>query len=326
MEFEPTRDDLQAGLPQAAPLKQRAAPRNLEFGEPFELIEPPEPLCPLVFSSPHSGSVYPAGFLEQTRLDALTLRRSEDAHVDALFAAAACGAPLLRARFPRAFLDLNREPYELDPRMFDGPLPDFANTRSLRVAAGLGTIPRVVADAREIYMGRLRVEEALKRVESLYKPYHAALGDLMERARRRFGMAVLVDCHSMPTTMARDPALASRGDKRRVDFVIGDRFGASCSLRIVETIEARLRDQGYHVQRNRPYAGGFITEHYGRPAAGWHAVQIEVARGLYMNEANLQKNAEFDAIAAHLAEVAGDLAREASAGDLLGGERRAAAE
>lgn len=328
MDFEPIRYDPQAGPPQDG----RAAQCDPELAESFELIDPPEPACPLVFSSPHSGCVYPARFLEQTRLDQLTLRRSEDAHVDALFAAATdVGAPLLRARFPRAYLDLNREPYELEPRMFDGPLPDFANTRSLRVAAGLGTIPRVVADAREIYAARLRVEEALLRVESLYKPYHAALRGLMERAQRRFGVAVLVDCHSMPTTMARDPSLAPRADKRRVDFVIGDRFGASCSSRIVGTIETRLRHQGYHVQRNRPYAGGYITEHYGRPAAGWHAVQIEVARGLYMNEANLQKNDGFEAIVANLALVVRDLARQVSAGGVSAGglvarERRAAAE
>jgi N-formylglutamate amidohydrolase len=292
-----------------------------ELDPPFELIGPETPRCPLVFSSPHSGDVYPARFLELVQLDAMTLRRSEDAHVDALFSGAAgVGAPLLKARFPRAYLDLNREPYELDPRMFEGPLPDFANTRSLRVAAGLGTIPRVVADAREIYAGRLRLEEALRRVETLYKPYHAALRGLMERAERRAGAAVLIDCHSMPSP-------AARADKRRADFVIGDRFGASAAPGIVEAIEQRLRGFGYAVQRNRPYAGGFITEHYGKPALSWHAVQIEIARGLYMDEASLERNDRFETVAAHLSEIIRELAR-----DLLAGgaavlrERRAAAE
>ncbi len=294
-----------------------------EFAEPLEILEPEELLSPLVFSSPHSGSVYPARFLERARLDALGLRRSEDAYVDVLFATArSVGAPMLRAHFPRAYLDVNREPYELDPRMFEEPLPEFANTRSLRVAAGLGTIPRVVADAREIYAEPLRVVEALERIERLYKPYHAELRRLMERAQRKFGMAFLVDCHSMPSALARDPNVSARS-KRQVDFVIGDRFGASCCPGVVATIEDRLRQFSYVVQRNRPYAGGFITEHYGKPATGWHAVQIEVARGLYMNEATLERNERFEAVAAHLGDVVRDLAREVST---RMDDRRAAAE
>jgi len=294
------------------------APREPEFDPPFEVVEPLALLSPLVFSSPHSGNVYPDSFLSRSRLDAMTLRRSEDAHVDELFAAARdIGAPLLRARFPRAFLDLNREPYELDPRMFEGDLPAFANTRSLRVAAGLGTIPRVVADAREIYAGKLRVDEAMARVESLYKPYHATLKGLMERARLRFGFAVLIDCHSMPAAPARASA------KGRLDFVIGDRFGASCAARIVETIETQLRAHDYAVQRNRPYAGGFITEHYGRPAAGWHAAQIEIARGLYMDEPTLQKNERFAELAERLAVLARALAETVAE---LAPVQRAAAE
>ncbi|MFY9627940.1 MAG: N-formylglutamate amidohydrolase [Methylocystis sp.] len=298
-----------------------------ELAEPFELASPASPACSLVFSSPHSGNVYPLRFLEQTRLDSTSLRRSEDAHVDVLFACAqAIGAPLLRAKFPRAYLDLNREPYELDPRMFEDSLPEFANTRSLRVAAGLGTIPRVVADAREIYAGKLAVAEALRRIEALYKPYHATLASLMESARKKFGLALLIDCHSMPSVMARDPGHGVRSEKRRVDFVIGDRFGASCDTGVVELIERRLRGFGYNVQRNRPYAGGFITEHYGRPASGWQAVQIEVARGLYMNEVTLDPNERFSAVAAHLGETLADLAREFPFGESAAPETRAAAE
>jgi N-formylglutamate amidohydrolase len=263
-----------------------------------------------VFSSPHSGSVYPASFLTRTQLNQLTLRRSEDAHVEALFASAiGVGAPLLQARFPRAYLDLNREPYELDQRMFSDQLPDFVNTRSLRVAAGLGTIPRVVADAQEIYAAKLTVEEAFQRIESLYKPYHRVLRCLMERARRRFGVAVLIDCHSMPTNASRETGAAARGKKPNLDFVIGDRFGHSCSSQIVETIEELLQQFGYKVQRNRPYAGGHITESYGKPALGWHAVQIEVARRLYMDETSLSRNAKFDSVAEHLGEIARMLAR-----------------
>lgn len=298
-----------------------------DFSPPFEVIEPGELTSPLVFSSPHSGRVYPERFLAAAKLDAAALRRSEDAYVDELFAAAgAVGAPMLRAHFPRAFLDLNREPYELDAKLFDGPLPQFANTRSLRVAAGLGTIPRVVADAREIYAKRLAVDEALQRIETLYKPYHATLRALMERAQERFGVAILVDCHSMPSSSAREPSAAARGDKRRLDFVIGDRYGASAAPGVVEGVESRLRGRGYLVQRNRPYAGGFITEHYGRPAAGWHAVQVEISRGLYMDEATLEKNARFATLAADLAEVISGLAQDVESHRTLGGPRRMAAE
>jgi N-formylglutamate amidohydrolase len=313
-----SRKDVEPG---AAPAEVAAIPADPELQRPFELAEPEELSSPLVFSSPHSGDVYSARFLASSKLDIANLRRSEDAHVHALFALApSVGAPLLRAHFPRAYLDLNREPYELDPKMFEDALPSFANTRSLRVAAGLGTIPRLVADAREIYAARLRVDEAMHRIESLYKPYHAVLRELMERSRRRFGVALLVDCHSMPSNVAKETA-TSRGDKRRPDFVLGDRFGASCSGEIVDAIEARLRQWGYHVQRNRPYAGGFITEHYGKPAAGWHAVQIEIARNIYMNEADLRPNGDFDLVAARLGELARMLTQ------LVGPrEQRAAAE
>jgi N-formylglutamate amidohydrolase len=290
--------------PNPAQPKERGALRDFDLAKSFDLEEPDQLTSPLVFSSPHSGSFYPTAFLQMARLDHLSLRRSEDAHVHDLFSSASAhGAPLLRARFPRAYLDLNREPYELDQRMFEERLPEFVNTRSLRVAAGLGTIPRVVADARAIYQGKLSVEEAFRRIDLLYKPYHQALQNLMLRAQRRFGRAVLVDCHSMPTHAGREGATVARGDIRNVHFVIGDRFGQSCSLQIVEAIEETLRSFGYNVQRNRPYAGGYITECYGKPAAGWHAVQIEVARGLYMDETTLAKKPEFESVAEHLGEV-----------------------
>ncbi len=217
---------------------------------------------------------------------------------------------MLRARFPRAYLDLNRERYELDPRMFDGALPGVANTRSLRVAAGLGVIPRVVADAREIYSGRLRVEDAMRRIDEIYAPYHTALAALMDQAAACFGVAVLIDCHSMPRLLARDPQIGAKSEKRRVDFVVGDQFGASCNARLVEIVERRLAGFGYVVQRNRPYAGGYITENYGRPASGRHALQIEVARDLYMDETTLEPNAGFSSVADHLAQALGELAQE----------------
>ncbi|HMK88662.1 MAG TPA: N-formylglutamate amidohydrolase [Methylocystis sp.] len=290
----------------------RAAARDAqEFRDPFELSTPDELTSALVFSSPHSGDFYPKSFLAQTRLDAFTLRRSEDACADRLFRCAeALGAPMLRAAYPRAYLDLNREPYELDPRMFSEPLPDYANTRSLRVAAGLGTLPRVVSDAREIYAHKLPVAEALERVERIYRPYHAALAALMEQAVATFGVAVLVDCHSMPRLVTHDPKLGPKSEKRGVDFVIGDRFGSSCDPRLVDIVVSRLVGFSYVVQRNRPYAGGFITEHYGKPAVGRHAMQIEVSRDLYVDEATLTPNARFAVVAEHIGAALADLAQE----------------
>ena len=270
-----------------------APPPEAELDPPFDVLEPEELLCPLVFSSPHSGSVYPARFLDAAKLDALTLRRSEDAYVDELFAGVpSLGAPLLRARFPRAYLDVNREPYELDPRMFDGRLPTFANTRSIRVAGGLGTIARVVGESQEIYARRLPVGEAIRRIEGLYKPYHRCLRRLLQRASARFGVAVLVDCHSMPSASAIQSHNGS-GDKLRTDFVLGDRYGTSCQASLVDIVEYELRQRGYVVQRNKPYAGGFITERYGQPGAGCHALQIEVNRSLYMDETHLSRGPRF---------------------------------
>jgi N-formylglutamate amidohydrolase len=304
------------------PSPQPGAPHEPELDPPFDVIEPDTLTSPLVFSSPHSGSVYPRRFLASARLDAMTLRRSEDAYVDELFArVVARGAPLVRARFPRAYLDLNREAYELDPRMFEGRLPGFANTRSVRVAGGLGTIARVVGDSQEIYAQRLKVDEALARIEKLYKPYHRALQALLTRARENFGLAVLVDCHSMPSVSTL-PLPESADRKIKADFVLGDRYGTSAAIEFVDCVEQELRRLGYSVLRNKPYAGGFITEHYGDPANHFHAMQIEVNRALYMDEKSMAKAERFERIGVDLSEVVGTLAQRISA--RYGGERAAA--
>src|SRR5690242_4532777 len=208
----------------------------------------------------------------------------------------------MRAHFPRCYVDVNREPYELDPRMFEGRLPSFANTRSMRVAGGLGTVARVVGDAQEIYDQRLPVDDALSRIESLYKPYHRALRRLFTRLHRDFGAAVLIDCHSMPS------AAGSKDERPRADVVLGDRYGTSCVPVIAETIETVLRDQGYVVSRNKPYAGGFITEHYGNPAVGLHAIQLELNRALYMDERRFERVPSFADVAADLELLAHRLA------------------
>jgi N-formylglutamate amidohydrolase len=292
------------------------APAVNDFDPPFEIVDPVELSTALVFNSPHSGRTYPRAFVEASRLDAMALRRSEDSFVDDLVApVVALGAPLMKAHFPRAYLDVNREPYELDPRMFDGRLPSFANTRSMRVAGGLGTIARVVGDAQEIYARRLPVEDALLRIELLYKPYHRALQRLIQRAHRSFGLALLVDCHSMPSCNGRD-------DQPKADFVIGDRYGTSANGVFADVIDHVLRSRGYVVMRNKPYAGGFITEHYGNPAADCHALQLEINRGLYMDERKLERGRGFDAVAGDLMAVAEALRDEV--GDMLGGGRLAA--
>jgi N-formylglutamate amidohydrolase len=236
----------------------------------------------------------------------VALRRSEDAFVDELFAPiVGLGAPLMTARFPRAYLDVNREPYELDPRMFEGRLPPFANTRSMRVAGGLGTIPRIVADGQEIYRGRLSVDEGLRRIEWLYKPYHRMLRQLVHRTARSFGRAVLIDCHSMPSTSL------AKEEAAKADVVLGDRYGTSCSTVLTDLVEAALRSRGYAVVRNKPYAGGFITEHYGEPALGRHTLQIEVNRALYMDERSLARRPDLPKVAGDLrdafARVAGEI-------------------
>jgi N-formylglutamate deformylase len=266
-----------------------------ELDKPFEILEPDFVGGAVIFNSPHSGNVYPRAFVTAARLDLQALRRSEDTFVDELFLGVVKrGFPLMRAHFPRCYVDVNREPYELDPRMFDGRLPSFANTRSMRVAGGLGTVARVVGDSQEIYDQRIPVDEALRRIEGLYKPYHRALRRLVTRIHREIGAAVLIDCHSMPS------AAGSRDERPRPDFVLGDRYGTSCSTIIADVVETALIELGYSVSRNKPYAGGFITEHYGNPPAGLHTLQLEINRSLYMDERRYERSGHFGQLAADL--------------------------
>ena len=223
-----------------------------------------------------------------------------DAFVDDLFIGVVLrGAPLLRANFPRAYVDVNREPFELDPAMFTGPLPAGANVSSIRVAGGLGTIPRIVTEHDEIYREPIPVEDALERINRLYVPYHHKLRETLRRLAGHFGAAILIDCHSMPSM---------RADKgRRPDFILGDRFSTSCSRLVIDVAQDRLRRLGYTVTRNKPYAGGYITETYGRPQHGLHALQIEINRSLYMDEVGVEKLTRFADIASDLMVLAEDL-------------------
>jgi N-formylglutamate amidohydrolase len=259
---------------------------------------------PFVFNSPHSGSYYPQRFLAMSRLDGRAIRRSEDCFVDELFAGAVgCGAVMLAAQFPRAYLDVNREPWELDPRMFQETLPPFANIRSPRVAGGLGVVPRIVGEGQEIYSGRLPLSEAVGRIDCAYKPYHAELRRLLVSTRENFGRAILIDCHSMPGGVR-----AGEG-AGRADFILGDRFGASCAPGLTECAVGLLTQMGYRVAHNRPYAGGFITEHYGRPGQGLNALQVEISRSLYMDERSYERTNGFFALAKDLSRFCAALIR-----------------
>src|SRR3954468_20961836 len=275
-----------------------------ELSPPFEIMEPADWRAPIIFNSPHSGSGYPLDFLNASPIGLASLRRSEDSFMDELIADLSDrGFPTVRVNFPRSYVDVNREPYELDPRMFLGRLPSLANTRSMRVAGGLGTIPRVVGDGQEIYRERLSVDDARGRIEALYKPYHRALRRLINKAHQAFGSVVVVDCHSMPSVGV------SRDEPRRPDVVIGDRYGTSCAPRLPDVIEDTMIGLGYSVGRNKPYAGGFITEHYGSPASGLHTIQIELNRAIYMDERRRERSARFAQVRADFAVLAEALAR-----------------
>ncbi len=258
---------------------------------PFDVCAPKRQTIPLVLSSPHSGSLYPDEFIANSYLSLDALRKSEDCYVDELFACAPeLGAPLIHAKFARAFLDLNREPYELDPSMFSGALPPHINNTSPRVAAGLGTIARIVGTRHEIYRRKLSFTEVEGRINQIYHPYHHALKKLIQETAQTFDLCLLLDCHSMPSTGL--PTNFSTSSNR-IDIVLGDRTGLSCSSLLTNAIDSFFTDKGYSVVRNNPYAGGFTTEHYGDPANGIHAIQIEINRNIYMDEATLERSLGF---------------------------------
>lgn len=271
---------------------------------PYHLYLPDALRSCAVFASPHSGRDYPSEFLKSSVLDTRLIRSSEDAWVDLLYDSAPDhGAPLLLAGAPRAYVDLNRAADELDPALIEGIRRAGHNPR---IASGLGVVPRVVAGARAIYRGKLSRQEAERRIEQIWKPYHAKLALLMEGARARFGQAVLIDCHSMPHEALHN---VMRDRARRPEIVIGDRFGASASPAIVDQIEAVFVNAGFEVARNVPFAGAYITQAYGRPSRGYHAVQIEIDRALYMNERTIQRTEQFGPLQTRLRGVVAELAR-----------------
>lgn len=271
---------------------------------PYHLSLPEVWRSSVVFSSPHSGSDYSDAFMAVSVLDGRTIRSSEDAFVDLLFESATeFGSPFLKAAAPRAFVDLNRSADELDPALIKGAR---RNGHNPRVVSGLGVIPRVVANGRAIYSGKITMAEAEQRLSAYWRPYHAKLQGLLDDAHCEFGKAILIDCHSMPHE-AIDSVAKSSG--RRPEIVIGDRFGASASSEIVEAVEAAFVSAGLAVARNAPFAGAYVTQTYGRPSRGQHAIQIEIDRSLYMNEDRVQPSRQFDSFRDLLRGVIGEIAQ-----------------
>jgi N-formylglutamate amidohydrolase len=258
--------------------------------EPFKVIEPKELGGPVVFASPHSGRFYPPDLRKLSILDGRSLRRSEDGYVDRLLERVPlAGLPVLKAVYGRAYVDLNRSPDELDPAMFDDLPMSLHVQPSDRVVAGFGVVPRMVANGLAIFEGRLPFAEAQARLRVVHEPYHVALEALMQAAEARYGFAVLVDCHSMPSRQAiLDEGMKGRRSSEIVepDIVLGDRFGASCDGRLRTAVARHFRERGFRVIRNQPYAGGYCTETHGRPTEGRHAIQLEINRRLYLREAS----------------------------------------
>ena len=274
---------------------------------PYTLNPPQGDSTGLVFASPHSGRDYPAELMAAAILDASAIRRSEDAFVDELIGAApAHGVAVLAARYARAFVDVNREAYELDQAMFEDELPAFAQGRTARVAAGLGSIAKVVGEGQEIYRRKLTFAEARGRIEGVHRPYHRALRALVDDARRRHRQVALIDWHSMPSAASASGERTRRG----CDMVLGDRYGTACAPALTRLVERELEAMGYRVARNAPYAGGYTTEFYGRPAEGVHALQIEINRAVYLDEAALQPTAGFARLKRDLERLIKVMARD----------------
>ena len=270
---------------------------------PYHLTMPEVRTTSVVFASPHSGREYPWNFVRRSVLDERTLRSSEDAFVDRLFSAAPNhGAPLLSARYPRAWLDVNRSSDELDPALIDGI---GRGTHNPRVASGLGVVPRVVANGRAIYRGKIAQHEAESRIRDVWHPWHDALSNLLGESRALFGEAILLDCHSMPHE-AIENLSHTRG--ARPEIVLGDRFGAAASAEVVDRVEAAFGAAGLRVARNAPFAGAYVTQHYGRPISQQHVVQVEIDRALYMNERDVRPSTDYQAFAMLMDDIVGELA------------------
>lgn len=270
--------------------------------EAYVLTRPKRRSGPTIFASPHSGRDYTPAFLAQAVLDPRAVRSSEDAFVDELFGMAPdLGAPLLAARVPRAYIDLNRAADELDPGVIEGLVRAPHNPR---ISSGLGVIPRVVAGGRAIYRGKLPMSEAEARLKRFWHPYHQALAGLIEEVRAEFGQAVLIDCHSMPHEAIE---AHTRPGQPRPEVVLGDRYGATAGREVMDRVEAAFAAAGLRVGRNAPFAGAYVAQAYGRPSRGVHVVQVEIDRALYMDEVRVEPLAGFEAFRELISGVVAEL-------------------
>ena len=254
--------------------------------KPYKLSSPLQQSNCVIFNSPHSGSIYTKKFTQLTDLSLQKLRSSEDLFVDQLFSPVVdLGSFMLSATFPRSFIDLNRDCEELDPLLIED-LTAYNDT--LKVSAGLGVIPRVVADQTPIYKRRLSIDDATKRLQGFYYPYHAKLKSLIKQTEASFKKVILLDCHSMPLSSVN---LARKKDP--VEVVLGDCFGRSCEPEIVMELKNLLTEVGFKVNLNKPFSGGFITKNYASPSNNIYVIQIEILRSLYSHEKQQTKNSEF---------------------------------
>lgn len=268
----------------------------------FDVVMPAAP-GRFIFASPHSGDVYPEDMGADPLLERLDLRSAEDAMVDRLIAPGVDhGATLLLGRLGRAYVDLNRDPADLDPALIDGL---EGEPTAARAAAGYGVIPRLTGSGRSLYDRRIGRAEAEARIAAAHGPYHATLAELMEAARTRHGEAILVDWHSMPARATR-----GMGGARGPDVVLGDRHGSACEGRLTRRLSTLFEALGWRVALNQPYSGGWTTQAWGRPEAGFQAVQIELNRALYLDEDALEPNAGWDRCRKGVARVIAGLLAE----------------
>ena len=276
--------------------------RSLET-KPYRLIEPAALLSGIVIASPHSGRNYLSSVKEQSILDPITLRSSEDAFVDELMDfAPALGIPLICSEIPRAFVDLNRARDELDPAIIEGIKP---NRQNPRVISGLGVIPRVVANGKEIYSGKLSKEAAIERLENFWDPYHSKLAELLDRARQQFGYSILIDTHSMP----HEAILNASSSFRTSQIVLGDRYGATCAPEIINDLIKLISKNGLRASRNIPFSGAYIVQKYGSPGLNRHAIQLEIDRSIYMDERKIQKLEKFHKLKNKLQSIMRDFSQ-----------------
>ena len=258
------------------------------------IVEPATLTSGVVFALPHSGRDYGVSFLNQSILDKISIRSSEDAFLDQLIdGIEKYGAPKIVANAPRAFIDLNRSTDELDPALISGIKN---NMRNPRISSGLGVIPRVVSHGKEIYRGKLSLEQAQSRIEYYWKPYHKDLSTLLKRAQSIYGQSLLIDMHSMP----HEAVSTQSSFISAPEIVVGDRFGMSSDPEFTNLIVSILKQHGFRVAKNTPFAGAFITKHHGKIKERTHAIQLEIDRSLYMDEERISPNSGFEKLKSQL--------------------------